>query len=102
MFEGVETAELRRQRNELMVQRDKSTDPGEKKRLADQMQAISDEIANRSLDAGKAARERVMGLEGRLDGERTKTPTDAVSAAVRGARDISDRLRPSSDDADDR
>lgn len=86
------TDELRREQNELVKKRDQTTDAAEKKRLADQILAISDEITNRSLDAGRDAQVEVKGLEKRLDEERTRTNTDAVSAAMRGTRGIADEV----------
>ena len=97
MFEGKTTEELRRERRELTAQRDNSTDAAVKKRLAGEIQAISDEITNRSLDASRDAQSRVKGLEQDLDRERTATPTDAVSAAVRGTRRIADEVRRRTD-----
>ncbi|HEX8365046.1 MAG TPA: hypothetical protein VF603_07165 [Allosphingosinicella sp.] len=87
------TDELRAERNALMAKRDASTDPAERARLLAQMKAISDEITNRSLDAGAAESGAVKDLEKSLDAERTRTSTDAISAGVRGARDVQDSLR---------
>lgn len=92
MAERKSIDELRSERNEIMQRRDQTTDPAERARLAAEMRRISDEITDRSLDAGEEELRNVNSLEQSLDKERTSTSTDALSALGRGARGLQDKL----------